>query len=329
MKLAELIGDAPAVVMIGMCKNAGKTTAMNSLITELAKENSRTIALTSIGRDGESRDLVTGTDKPAIYMNEGMLAATAESLLSVCDASREILGLPEMYTSMGQVVIFKARSDGFVQLAGPSIVDQMSELRKWFRSYGADCTIIDGALSRRSPAAAAKDGACILSTGASLDRDINTVVDETAFVAELLTLPEMSSLETGGMRFTVFDGDEIKAADEVGDLNLILKERGRKDILVSVKGAFTDSHAQGILKGGSDKEGITILADDSSKYLLKRGSYDLLKTHGVTFAVRANARLAAITVNPVSAGGWRFDDKELLEKMRGRVSVPVLDVKAK
>ena len=34
MKLIDTISGAPAVAMLGMCKNAGKTTAMNTLIRD-------------------------------------------------------------------------------------------------------------------------------------------------------------------------------------------------------------------------------------------------------------------------------------------------------
>ena len=36
-----------------------------------------TLGLTSIGRDGESTDVVTGTEKPGIFVREGTLIATA------------------------------------------------------------------------------------------------------------------------------------------------------------------------------------------------------------------------------------------------------------
>jgi hypothetical protein len=37
-------------------------------------------------------------------------------------------------------------------------------------------------------------------------------------------------------------------------------------------------------------------------------------------------RLAAITVNPVSAYGWDMNPAELLGRMRAAVDVPVMDV---
>ena len=39
------------------------------------------------------------------------------------------------------------------------------------------------------------------------------------------------------------------------------------------------------------------------------------------------ARTLCITVNPVSAYGWKFDKDEFLHRMREAVDVPVINVK--
>ena len=58
--LAPLVGDAPTITIIGLCKNAGKTTAMCRLIKELSGE---VLAMTSVGahrcgdRHGEAGNL--------------------------------------------------------------------------------------------------------------------------------------------------------------------------------------------------------------------------------------------------------------------------------
>ena len=66
MLLYEITRQYKTLSVIGMCKNAGKTTAMNALIRENGKHGG-TLGLTSIGRDGESVDVVTKTHKPGIY----------------------------------------------------------------------------------------------------------------------------------------------------------------------------------------------------------------------------------------------------------------------
>ena len=323
MSLMELLGDAPVVALLGMCKNAGKTTALNRLIKEYAAAG-RCAGLTSIGRDGEGRDLVTGTEKPRIYMYRGMLAATAEELLKQSDVSREILDVTPLHTPLGRVVLFRAESDGFVQLAGPSIVEQMTALRAQLGALGAETVLIDGALSRRSPAAGALDGACILSTGASLDRDMDRVVEETAYVAEILTLEERAAPGAAKGRFTLFRDGEVLGAADVTALAAAMKTRGGKQLLIS--GALTESAGQGLLRAGVRLEGLELYVEDGSRILLKRESFQKLSLAGVRCFVLGGTHLAAVTVNPVSAGGWRFEEGAFLEKMSAALSVPVLNV---
>ena len=322
MRLLGLTNKAPAVAMLGMCKNAGKTTVFNRLIREWAESESGTLALTSIGRDGEGRDLVTGTYKPPIYMTEGMLAATARELLPLCDVSREILESTGLYTSLGEIIIFRARSDGFVQLAGPAMVEQLKTLRKKLNGFGAACVMVDGALSRRSPLAGVPDGACILSTGASLDRDMEKVIGDTAYVAGLLDLPkcELPGEEAGRVTLFLPDGERIGA-----DSALQIKRPGGPGLLY-FSGALTEAQAKALVQDGTKKEGLTILVRDGSCLMTERQTCERLQAQGAAFAVRQGTRLAAVTVNPVSAGGWRFDRETFYEKMRAAVTVPVLDV---
>ena len=322
MKLLDCIGDAPAVAMLGMCKNAGKTTAMNRLIRELAAAGQGPVALTSIGRDGEATDLVTGTYKPPIYMREGMLAATAEQLLSFCDVSREILAATGLFTSLGEVIIFRARSDGFVQLAGPGIVDHMKQLREELTRFGGKTVLIDGALSRLSLLAGAEGGVCVLSTGASLDRDMEKVVAETAYVASLLTLEPGKAPGPALGKLTLFAEEGTGAA--ILDIGA-LKRRGGAETLLA-EGAFTESQGRRLLQAHCPKVGLTLLVRDASCLMLKRETWEALRLRGVGFKVLQPTRLAAVTVNPFSAGGWQFDGAAFKEKMQGAVPVPVLDV---
>jgi hypothetical protein len=339
MKLTEFTGSAPVIAMIGMCKNAGKTTALNRLICEYGASGRR-IAVTSVGRDGESVDVVTGTAKPPIYIYEGMLAATAAGLLPLSDVSREILDGTDTATPLGRVVVFIARSDGFIQLAGPSVISDMSGLRERLHGFGAETVLIDGALSRRSPVAGALDGVCILSTGASLGRDMDAVVSETAFVCRILTLPEDEPGDDHGeerrddpgdghgkqykARYTAHRGGETECAEEIDELGAILKSFGPERVVFS--GAFTDTAARALLQSGAKLDGLRIIVEDSSRILIKMAAYEKLLSRGAGFQVKHGTKLAAVTINPVSAGGWSFDAVGFLEKMGDAVSVPVIDV---
>ncbi|MFR5861267.1 MAG: hypothetical protein ACLUES_06220 [Flavonifractor plautii] len=174
--LAPLVGDASPVTVIGLCKNAGKTTAMRRLMAELGEE---CLGLTSVGRDGECTDLVTGTEKPDLYLKKGDLFATARGMLTLCDATLEVVDLTDVMTPLGPVAVFRTLSDGYVQLAGPSAAGQLPPLTRRFQELGAQRVLIDGAAGRKSLAGAGVEGVALLCTGASLDRDM-TVVAETA-----------------------------------------------------------------------------------------------------------------------------------------------------
>jgi len=324
-----MIGDAPVAAMIGMCKNAGKTTAMNRLAAEAARSGRR-LALTSVGRDGESSDLVTGTSKPPVWLRRGMLCATAADLLRECDVSRELLEVTGWSTPLGPVVVFRARSDGFAQLAGPSIMAQMKALCGSLTRLGADLTLIDGALSRRSPASGARNGCCVLSTGASYDKDLRKVVEDTAYICSLMTLPVAADREEdpaegpeGRFLLTMADGERRNVDDQDGLERLLKSGRVRR---LRLRGALTDTLAKRLVGSGAAREGFRVTAEDSSKLLLSRTQYERFCARGAALDVAQGARLAAVTINPVSAYGWRFDKDEFLEAMAGAVSAPVLNV---
>ena len=78
-ELIRRLNETKTMSIVGMCKNAGKTTMLNWLLT--AGHLRGTLGLTSIGRDGESTDVVTGTEKPGIFVREGTLIATAKDML--------------------------------------------------------------------------------------------------------------------------------------------------------------------------------------------------------------------------------------------------------
>ena len=163
-ELLRRLNETKTMSIVGMCKNAGKTTMLNWMLS--GGHLHGTLGLTSIGRDGESTDIVTGTEKPGIFVKEGTLIATAKDMLRLGDVTKEILMTTGIPTPLGEVVILRARSAGHVQLAGPSITTQLKSVSQAFFELGADRSIIDGALGRKSLGARSVAEGVILCTGA-------------------------------------------------------------------------------------------------------------------------------------------------------------------
>ena len=324
--LKELVENYRSLSIIGMCKNAGKTTVLNRIIAELSPVCR--MGLTSIGRDGESVDLVTHTHKPGIYVFEGTLIATAADLIRVCDITREIVASTGVNTPMGEVAVVRARSDGSVQLAGPSMTAQLKDVRELFFSLGAELVLIDGSISRKTLCAPAVSEATILCTGASYNKNISVVVEDTAFVKTLLTLPAQPAWDVNGLaggRIFLKDESGVRATDM--PLAEALRDKAFSNVSqIYVNGALTDAQLLPALTSNARLKDREITVQDGSKLLITGPTYDKLMIRGARLSVVDTTAVAAVTINPFSAYGFDFDRDEFMQRMSERVDVPVLNV---
>ncbi len=307
MTTAELVGQlrqVQSMSIVGMCKNAGKTTMLNWLLSHTGRQ--QILGLTSIGRDGESTDVVTGTEKPSIFVPAGTLIATAKDMIRLGDVTKEILVTTGIPTPLGEVIILRARSDGYVQLAGPSITTQLREVSRIFFELGATQSIIDGALGRKSLGARNVADGIVLCTGASYHMNMDKVIEDTANFCRLMDLPKAETLPP-------------EAAE---GLENCLKEHGE----AYIPGALTDTMVIPLLRSGLLRKSRLVVADPS-KVLLKPDTLDKLAVREVALQTRDAARTLCVTVNPVSAYGWKFDKDVFIDRMRQSVKVPVINVK--
>ena len=326
--LYELLGEKKTVSVIGMCKNAGKTTVLNSLIRE-CEEHGELLGLTSIGRDGERSDLVTNTKKPEIFVREGAVIATAEGLLRECDISREILSATGIPTPMGEIAVVRARSAGYVQLGGASMTSQQMRVRDMLLSYGCTRVFIDGAISRKTLGDPSLADGVILSSGASYDPDVRTTVSDTAYYARIFGLGVYNDPAPAKGRFTLVRDGERFAAEDLKSLVPELKNGA--DALI-LRGAVTDGTAKELVSYGKLLKNTLLVAEDASKLLLRQAEYERLSRAARGFAVRNGTHLIAVTVNPFSAYGLHYDKKDFFDRVKDAldkagVVCPVIDVR--
>ena len=305
--LATLLAPYHTISIIGMAKNVGKTTTLNHLIEHFNREHVK-LALTSIGRDGERVDVVTKTSKPEIFVYSGTYIVTAEKLLSLCDITKEIVRVTDMNTPMGRIVVVRALSDGFVQLGGPSMTTQISNL---LQHLPVDKVIVDGAISRKTLANPDVTEATILCTGASLDRRLATVIEETRHAVEILTLPK---LEDRRILAELENMTEETHAIEKG--------------YIYFPGALSEGKICNLILSNTQLKGILIIAGDPSKIFIKPATYEKLRIKGGSLRVLNPIHLVGLTVNPTSPYDIGFDPGLFWEQMQKAVPVPVYDVKA-
>lgn len=333
--LGSLIEQYKSLSMIGMCKNAGKTTAFNELIREL-NTCGEVFAVTSIGRDGEGSDLVTGTKKPGIYVHKGTLIATTTGLLKWCDITKEVLATTNMGTPMGDVVLLRALSDGNIQLAGPSMNDQLIEISELFKAFGAKRVLIDGAISRKTLCSKRVSEATVLCTGASYHKDIQVVVAHTAYFCEILSLKAIENKKVTEAIQCKKDDGKVVLVNENGDAAVCQTMKAMEEALykkdyenyeyIYINGALSDGALKPILISSAPLKNKTFIVSDSSKILLTAPIYEKIGIKGAKVGVLDQIHLAAVTINPFSAYGYDFDKDEFYERMSEAVNVPVINV---
>lgn len=339
MQLLDLIKNKYKIIsVVGMAKNSGKTVTLNELIGEAFDEDLK-LGITSIGRDGEKQDIVTFTEKPLIYINQGTLIATAEELFSACEANLEILEITDCNTSLGRVLIARALSSGYVQIAGPCTNNEIRKVAEKMLDYGADVAIVDGALDRLSSASPSITEATILATGAVLSRDMNKVIEKTAYQANLFSLENIDDEKLKSIAEQAMRDKKICVIDEqyeINDLDIKTALNSGRDIAsaltkdsryVIISGSLVGKTLRDILSCTKLFKDVTFIIKDSTRVFIDYRDWQYFQKVGIKLRVLEKINVLAITINPYSPLGYYFSPKEFLDKMKGILNpIPVVDV---
>ena len=210
-------------------------------------------------------------------------------------------------TPLGEVIVLRARSGGYVQLAGPSINSQMTQICDVMHGFGADRVIVDGAFARKTTASPAVTETAILCTGAALNRNMNLVIDETRHVHDLLKSEKIS--------------DELMELTKEFPLALVNDD---KTYRVFEQSALTDALANNLIKEGVNNS--IIVAQDASKLLIGLETHKKLIFRKIKMMVRDITELLVVTVNPVSASDYEFNARDFKNTLAGLVGTPVINV---
>ncbi|MBO4331452.1 MAG: hypothetical protein J5827_05200, partial [Oscillospiraceae bacterium] len=234
-------------------------------------------------------------------------------------------------TPMGEIVIVRAMSTGYVQIAGPSMTAELTGIRDELFDLGCARVFIDGAISRKSLGAPHIADGVILCSGASYDVSMRKTAEDTAYVASLFSLPTYS-MPAGELdvscKYHLVRGGEAVSFASLAELSTDIKNGF--DALI-VMGAFTDRIAAELLNYGKLLSGGAVVAEDASRLLLGRAAFGRLSRAADGFAVIKGSRLLAVTVNPFSAYGNHYDKSGFEENVAGAIrsvgiDVPVINV---
>ena len=320
--------------IVGLEKNTGKTECFNYVLQRLPLDKKR-VAVSSIGIDGETTDQVTKTAKPEIFLREGVYFGTSEKHYLMKRLSAELLEITNENTSLGNIIIGKALTPGKILLSGPS---STNGLRRWMdemKKYDIDLTIIDGALSRMSLASPTVSESMILATGAAYSANINTLVQKTAFVVQMINL-DLTSEDNREVFNDIKNGvwaidedDVIHDLKVASSLSININTDGLKKCkTLFVSGALTDNFINHIRQNKIFNE-TEIVVRDFTKIFLTPMTYNSFVNGKRKITVLQKSKLIAVCVNPTSPNGIVLDSEKLCKTLSEAIKLPVYDLRTK
>ena len=330
---------------MGLAKNTGKTETLAALLRELQAEG-RLIGVTSVGRDGEERDVIDSRiEKPRVRLGAGSLVATTDALLSLSGIPHTVLENTGVRTPLGAVLIARLRDRGTIEVAGPSAAEDVKAVSDAMLGHGAEQVLIDGAIDRRAASSPAVTDGLLMSTGAVLASELEDVVALTADAVELVRMPALEDgrvreLATGavsshGGSSLLVDEDygavelapRFALSSEAAEVSELLDANASARWLI-IAGALPEAFMQRLLRSrrGREHELVLVVADSTHVFLSER-SPRWYASQGLPIRTLAEIALAAITVNPVAPQSHSFESARLRAALAERIDdVPIFDV---
>ncbi|MFZ5351262.1 MAG: hypothetical protein ACOZCL_00915 [Bacillota bacterium] len=341
MNLFELIYPQNRIVsIVGTAKNAGKTVTLNEIIAQ-ADGKGIVLGLISTGRDGERRDVLTDTEKPAIFVRKGTVITTVESVIDSGDrkerAGVEILSVTGYNTPMGRVVLGRVMSDGYVEISGPRSAATIKHMCDEMLAFGAQLILIDGSLDRRASAAPYVSDGTILATGASLARSMDAVLEKTAHIVRTYSVPKLEEGYLGDIVLDIIDNGRTALVDADGSVRyietptslqcgeLISENLSEATEYVVLSGSATADSIKTILL--NKRSAFKIVVKDATRIFIPSSEMLHLQKLGMDMRVADRVNIIAVTINPYSPEGYYFEPSEFLRRIRREIpSVPAFDV---
>ena len=331
MPFIQTIKQFHSVSIVGMAKNTGKTTCLNYVIRRLRDEG-KAIALTSIGVDGEERDVLYDTPKPRITLDEGMVFVTSEQDFEQCEFPTEVLAVSERATALGRLITARAKGTGKVVLSGPSDSAWLQSTITAMSSYGVELTLVDGALSRMSLASPAVTDAMILCTGAACSPQLPELIRRTKFRCNLIDLEQadeslqrnLHPINSGVWTLNETLNEWTKIGNSVFTLENLSNNSTEHLRTIYVCGAVTD-HFFTLLNARKNHH-IQLVVNDFTTLFVTPLTYDRFVSNGGQIKVLQKAKLLAVCTNPTSPEGASLNPIALREQMQEALGVAVYDV---
>ncbi len=180
-----------AIALVGICKNAGKTTLLNHLIRLFPQTR---FGVFSTGIDGEETDTVFKILKPRVHLAEGNIFCCDTPTLDRHGSQVSILEKTPYNSALRPLWLAQAVLDLETEITGPAALKDQIAILDRMHNHLAEKVLIDGSLDRKSIALSDAVDAVIVALGASFG-SISAVATELKRLLLLKDIPVFQPFE--------------------------------------------------------------------------------------------------------------------------------------
>jgi len=325
-----------SLAVIGLVKNAGKTTVANALMANCP----HLFGLTSLGLDGERVDHLTGLAKPRIAPPAGTLVATTRGSLGRSRYAMEILEELPFHTPLGRVVIGRAGHEGQVEVSGPTTLAELRVTIERLQAHGAEQVLVDGAINRMGSASPRVSDGVVVATGGMVGDTLGDVLETTAATLDLLSLPAVSAETRALLAPYLAQSTRALAFDDLGQVTALelssvvgegvtvareVERLGTRTLFVG--GALTREFVDDLTRVLPPRRALRLVVRDATVLVLPAASVRRVRRRGIALEVLTALRVLAVTVNPFRVP-QPYQPKVFFDAVTGAVGdrMPVFDV---
>ncbi len=232
------------IAIIGLSKNAGKTSVLNWILTHCKGFD---YGVLSTGRDGEERDTVYATPKPAVHLPPNCLFCCDTSSLDAHGSAIRIIQKLPWKAGNRQLWLAESTSAIDTEIFGPSNVGAQTECIRLMQQHGAKKILVDGSIDRKSIVLSSIVNSSFLVAGASYG-SLAKIMEELRRLQRLCHIPLTSSPPSIAMQSKESILYKSKgrwmdtgARSLIGHESLVLDLLQQNVAQIYIPGAFTSS----------------------------------------------------------------------------------------
>lgn len=329
-KVGTMPLDTQTISIIGLSKNAGKTTVLGALLHSLPFKEP--VGVVSIGVDGEARDAWSGREKPPIEVPEAGWVATAEMVINQNPGQWEIVSHTGLSSTAGEIYLARAKRPGRIVLAGVVTKEGIERVIHLMRVNGCRTILVDGAYDRKASSSPFLTDQVVAVVGASLGKSLEEVCQRFAEFYAMISLASCT------------DKMDIQAAKQAMKKRRLIGihegtlleypfssiwewERAETKMpseTIALPGALTD---RGLVELSRLKGLRRVIVPDATHLFISLDALRRFQAKGGVIQVLRHTRLSMVAINPVSPDGYAFPPDEMKSRIQAICpTIPVWDV---